>query len=267
MRGFLFLSVLLLSRHATGFHTSSGPSRARPSQMSVEVPRQIVVIGGGWAGYTAAEALSKSTDCQVTLLDAASPKAAGGLAGGWRTEGGRPVEAGIHGFWREYRNTFAIIDELGLQQDDILSPYTPSVLVSKSGKVATAPVLATDAEDAQIRSSSLGPEQLLEMVGYSPIMAGQQLASAAAMLAGGRGGSAGSMRWLLDLLPAPLDTALLAEFSPASPLTLVDRASAIGLLAVWADFVQEDPASWARYDSVSAEELFKKYGGVTGVRP
>ena len=65
------------------------------------------------------------------------------------------------------------------------------------------------------------------------------------------------------MLPAPLDTALLAEFSPTSPLTLLDRASAIGLLACWADFGQEDEASWRRYDDVSAEEMFKEYGGVS----
>ena len=32
--------------------------------------------------------------------------------------------------------------------DDVLTPYTPSVLVSKNGKVATAPVLATTDADA-----------------------------------------------------------------------------------------------------------------------
>ena len=42
--------------------------------------------------------------------------APGGLAAGWRTPGGRPVEAGIHGFWREYQNTFAVLDRLGLPQ-------------------------------------------------------------------------------------------------------------------------------------------------------
>ena len=212
--------------------------------------KRVVVIGGGWAGYTAAEALSADESCKVTLLEA-SPRAAGGLAGGWRTPGGRPVEAGIHGFWREYTNTFQIIDQLGLSRDEILTPFTPSVLVSKNGKVATAPVLATGDTGAGGAGGarSLMPDTFLELLQYSPIAAATTLASL------------NPTERLADLLPAPLDTALLAEFSPTSPLTLLDRASAIGLLACWADFGQEDPDSWRRYDGVTAEELFKEYGG------
>ena len=175
--------------------------------------KEIVVVGGGWAGYTAAEALSASADCRVTLLEA-SPRAAGGLAGGWRTPSGRPVEAGIHGFWREYANTFQILDELGLDRDRVLTPYTPSVLFSKTGKVATAPVLATDAPASSQPPSRLprplAPDELLQLVA--------------------------------DSLPAPLDTALLADFSSASALTPLDRASAVGLLGSWADFGHEPRA-------------------------
>ena len=82
--------------------------------------REVVVVGGGWAGYAAADALSASGDCHVTLLEA-SPRAAGGLAGGWRTPGGRPVEAGIHGFWRYYTNTLAVLESIGLDADDVLT--------------------------------------------------------------------------------------------------------------------------------------------------
>ena len=53
--------------------------------------------------------------------------------------------------------------------------------------------------------------------------------------------AADPLKPLADLLPAPLDTALLAEFSERSPLSMADRASANGLLACWADFWQEDP--------------------------
>ena len=141
--------------------------------------KRVVVVGGGWAGYTAAEALSADPSCEVTLLEA-SPRAAGGLAGGWRTPGGRPVEAGIHGFWREYTNTFKMIDQLGLSRDEVLSPFTPSVLVSKNGKVATAPVLATgDASGASEGGTtpSLTPDTFLELLQYSPIAAATTLAS------------------------------------------------------------------------------------------
>ena len=120
--------------------------------------RELVVVGGGWAGYAAADALSASGDCHVTLLEA-SPRAAGGLAAGWRTPGGRPVEAGIHGFWRYYTNTLALLDSLGVDAEEVLTPYTPSVLVSKTGRVATAPVLAVteaDSPSSSSASSSIG---------------------------------------------------------------------------------------------------------------
>ena len=115
--------------------------------------REVVVVGGGWAGYAAADALSASGDCHVTLLEA-SPRAAGGLAAGWRTPGGRPVEAGIHGFWRYYTNTLALLDSLGVDAEEVLTPYTPSVLVSKTGRVATAPVLAVTEADSPSSSAS-----------------------------------------------------------------------------------------------------------------
>ncbi|KAL1496256.1 hypothetical protein AB1Y20_016219 [Prymnesium parvum] len=197
-------------------HLSPSPSPSRGGLPSLRLPpKRVVIVGGGWAGYSAAESLSASADCHVTLLDA-SARSAGGLAGGWRTAGGRPVEAGLHGFWREYRNTFALLRSIGLPFEQIFTPYTPSVLVAKTGRVATAPVLAVEAR--------------------SPAAA-----------------------WL----PAPLETALLAQFASSSRLSLADRASAIGLLGCWADFGQEDPASWARYDNITAEELFKRFGGVT----
>jgi len=124
------------------------------------------------------------------------------------------------------------------------------VLVSKSGKVATAPVLAND-EFASSTAPALTPDRFKELLASSPLQAFQELAVA----------RDAPLQQFADLLPAPLDTALLAEFSPSSPLTLLDRASAIGLLACWADFYQEDQESWMRYDRVSAEDLFKKYGG------
>ena len=202
--------------------------------------REVVVVGGGWAGYAAADALSASGDCHVTLLEA-SPRAAGGLAAGWRTPGGRPVEAGIHGFWRYYTNTLALLDSLGVDAEEVLTPYTPSVLVSKTGRVATAPVLAvTEADSPSSASSYIGLGD-----GWPPLSV------------------EAALKRVADALPAPLDTALLADFAPGSRLTVADRASALGLLAFWADFRQEDPESWARYDALSAEQLFKDRGGVS----
>ena len=128
-----------------------------------ESPLTVVVVGGGWAGFTAADALASmasppavdadgrqqqpkqpaaDVSIKIHLLDA-SPRGLGGLAGGWQTRRRQlPVEAGIHGFWREYRNTFDVMEHsIGLDLDQVLTPYTPSLLVSSSGRVALAPVL------------------------------------------------------------------------------------------------------------------------------
>lgn len=193
--------------------------------------RRIVIVGGGWAGFSAADALSTSPDAEIILLDASS-QGPGGLAGAGAPRAGRPVEAaGLHGFWREYRNTFAAVERIGLELDQVLTPYVPSLLVSESGKVAVAPVMLSDVTenvDSQVLQKL--PEPLRELV---------------------------------KLLPPPLDLALLSDFNAASPLSLVDRLSAIGLLGVWSDFVQDERESWERYDNISAEHLFLATAGVT----
>ena len=94
--------------------------KGNESSNDLSTPKKVVVIGGGWAGFTAADSLSKcrannaignddfenagEEKCiQIELLDA-SPRGPGGLAAGWRTAKlNRPVEAGLHGFWREYK--------------------------------------------------------------------------------------------------------------------------------------------------------------------
>ena len=224
------------------FSTFSGPL-----SMVSNAKKRVVVIGGGWAGFSAADSLSSTKELghsdaavDVELLDA-SPRGPGGLAGGWRTEKlNRPVEAGLHGFWREYRNTFSAIERIGLDIDDVLTPFTPSILVSESGRVALAPVLGSnsslirDSEDE--RSTPLGFDFLNPKASLSEIA---------------------------NLLPPPLDVALLSEFENENPLTAADRVSALGLLGVWADFEQEDPLSWERYDKISADNLFRSVAGVS----
>uniref|UniRef100_A0A7S2YTX9 Amine oxidase domain-containing protein n=1 Tax=Entomoneis paludosa TaxID=265537 RepID=A0A7S2YTX9_9STRA len=65
------------------------------------------------------------------------------------------------------------------------------------------------------------------------------------------------------LLPPPLDVALLTEFDETSSLTSTDRATGLGLLGAWADFEQENRESWLRYDSISAENLFRRVAAVS----
>ena len=57
--------------------------------------KHAIVVGGGWAGFGAAYALLKA-GIKVTVLDASQTP--GGLSAGWRTAGGRSVEAGIKGY-------------------------------------------------------------------------------------------------------------------------------------------------------------------------
>jgi len=40
------------------------------AQDDMEKPYSVVVVGGGWAGFSAADAISASKDVQVRLLDA-----------------------------------------------------------------------------------------------------------------------------------------------------------------------------------------------------
>lgn len=68
-----------------------------------------MVVGGGWAGFGAAKALTEAGPYDVTLLDA-NPHP-GGLSAGWRTTGGRAVEAG------ECTGCIASASELTLRVD------------------------------------------------------------------------------------------------------------------------------------------------------
>lgn len=157
---------------------------------------RVIVVGGGWAGLSVTDSLSHSHDVHITLLDAGP--SVGGLAGG----GARsprlqlPVEPGLHGFWREYRNTIATLERIGVMPD-ALTEYTPSILVSQNGRVALAPVLQNN--------NNNNPS-------------------------------------FTDLLPPPLDVALLSEFS-SQRLTPADRLSALGLVNAWAEFEPENRES------------------------
>ncbi|AKG24049.1 hydroxysqualene dehydroxylase [Calothrix sp. 336/3] len=96
--------------------------------------KKVVVVGAGWAGLSATYSLAKQ-GYDVTLLEAGSYP--GGLVAGWRTPGGRAVEAGIHGFWYPYRNIFALINELGINP---FTSWTRSSQYSPAGLEVESPI-------------------------------------------------------------------------------------------------------------------------------
>ena len=100
---------------------------------NLQAPR-VVVVGAGWAGLGAAYHLAKQ-GYNVTLLEAGSYP--GGLVAGWKTPGGRSVEAGIHGFWYPYNNIFRLIRELGLSP---FTPWTRSAQYSPAGLEVESPI-------------------------------------------------------------------------------------------------------------------------------
>jgi uncharacterized protein with NAD-binding domain and iron-sulfur cluster len=75
----------------------------------------------------------------VTLLEAGAYP--GGLVAGWKTEQGRSIEAGIHGFWYPYRNIFALVKELGL---DPFTPWTRSSQYSPAGLEVESPIFQNE---------------------------------------------------------------------------------------------------------------------------
>ncbi|MCX7592869.1 MAG: FAD-dependent oxidoreductase [Fischerella sp.] len=96
--------------------------------------QKVVVVGAGWAGLGATYHLAKQ-GYDVTLLEAGSYP--GGLVAGWRTSGGRSVEAGIHGFWYPYRNIFALVNELEINP---FTSWTRSSQYSPAGLEVESPI-------------------------------------------------------------------------------------------------------------------------------
>lgn len=96
--------------------------------------QRVVVVGAGWAGLGATYHLAKQ-GYDVTLLEAGSYP--GGLVAGWKTEGGRSVEAGVHGFWYPYNNIFSLVKELNLNP---FTPFTRSSQYSPAGLEVESPI-------------------------------------------------------------------------------------------------------------------------------
>lgn len=103
--------------------------------MPAGAAKHAVVVGGGWGGFGAAYALLKA-GVKVTVLDASETP--GGLSSGWRTPGGRSVEAGIKGFWYQYSNINALVDALGIE--DPFTDWTRSSFWAPDGLQVQSPI-------------------------------------------------------------------------------------------------------------------------------
>ncbi|MBF2017838.1 MAG: FAD-dependent oxidoreductase [Rivularia sp. T60_A2020_040] len=102
--------------------------------IQADTNKKVVVIGAGWAGLSATHHLAKQ-GYDVTLLEAGSYP--GGLVAGWKTGGGKSVEAGIHGFWYPYKNIFALINELNINP---FTTWTRSSQYSPAGLEVESPI-------------------------------------------------------------------------------------------------------------------------------
>ncbi len=105
--------------------------------------KKVVVVGAGWAGLGATYHLAKQ-GYDVTLLEA-SPYP-GGLVAGWKTDDGKSIEAGIHGFWYPYQNIFKLVKELELNPFTTWtrsSQYSPAGLEVESPIFQDEPLLPT----------------------------------------------------------------------------------------------------------------------------
>ena len=74
---------------------------AKKNDAKKKKKKKIVVVGAGWGGWGAAKAVAESETASVVLLDGV-PDPTGRT--GTRATSGKPFEAGVRGFWKDYPN-------------------------------------------------------------------------------------------------------------------------------------------------------------------
>ncbi|KAL7459095.1 hypothetical protein ACHAWC_010810 [Mediolabrus comicus] len=248
-------TTAILAANCAAFITlpSSSQPRAAASlsfhttrlQASAEnTPKKYVIIGGGWAGWGAAKALceglpynippTEATDvgnyqfANITLIDAL-PDPTGSTP--YLSSTGKPVEAGTRGFWKDYPNINALCAQLGLDENDVFTPFTNSSFYSPDGLEATAPVFG----DATVES----------ILGDVPLV-------------GGLLKSALPTKEDFPMLPSPLGQ-VIATIPYFERLPVADRASMVGLLLATIDCLGGDEETQRQYDRMTAHELFLRF--------
>ena len=87
----------------------------------------VVVVGAGWGGWGAAKAVAESETASVVLLDGV-PDPTGRT--GTRATSGKPFEAGVRGFWKDYPN----INHLVVSKNGLLSWRRPTMMMRSKTK-------------------------------------------------------------------------------------------------------------------------------------
>lgn len=189
--------------------------------------KKYVVIGGGWAGWGAVKALCQSQiNADIILIDAL-PDPTG--AAPYVSKSGKPVEAGTRGFWKDYPNIYALCDELGLDTNEVFTPYTNSSFYSPDGLEATAPVFS----EAKLPSFPFLPESISSVLGDA-------------------------LNDQFPTLPSPLGQ-VVATSQLFERIPLADRASMGGLLLATIDCLGGDEETKEAYDRMTAHDLFLKF--------
>ena len=80
-------------------------------ETTTNAKKKIVVVGAGWGGWGAAKAVAESETASVVLLDGV-PDPTGRT--GTRATSGKPFEAGVRGFWKDYPNINHLVVSDGL---------------------------------------------------------------------------------------------------------------------------------------------------------
>ena len=88
--------------------------------------KKIVVVGAGWGGWGAAKAVAESETASVVLLDGV-PDPTGRT--GTRATSGKPFEAGVRGFWKDYPNINHLV-----VSDGLLSWRPPTIMMRSKTK-------------------------------------------------------------------------------------------------------------------------------------